>query len=78
MKYGNTWSLFPYFLFEIVSKKRFQCKYILFKNGQKRSRNDVKKGEEKRGKGAGRGKNGGRSEGRVRYKVVIINRDKNK
>lgn len=48
MKYGNTWSLFPYFLFEIVSKKRFQCKYILFKNGQKRSRNDVKK-EKKRG-----------------------------
>ena len=44
----------------------------------KRSRNDVKNGEEKRGKGAGRGKNGGRSEGRVRYKVVIINRDKNK
>ena len=42
----------------------------------KRSRNDVKKGEEKRGKGAGRGKNGGRSEGRVRYKVVIINGNK--
>ena len=43
---------------------------------EKRSRNDVKKGEEKRGKGAGRGKNGGRSEGRVRYKVVIINGNK--
>ena len=42
----------------------------------KRSRNDVKNGEEKRRKGAGRGKNGGRSEGRVRYKVVIINGNK--
>lgn len=30
---------------------------------EKRSRNDVKNGEEKRRKGAGRGKNGGRSEG---------------
>ena len=45
---------------------------------EKRSRNDVKKGEEKRWKCAGRGKNGGRSEGRERYKVVRINRDKNK
>ena len=45
---------------------------------EKRSRNDVKNGEEKRWKGAGRSKNGGRSEGRERYKVVIINRDKNK
>jgi len=61
-----------------LSQKRFQCKYILFKNGQKRSRNDVKNGEEKRRKCAGRGKNGGRSEGRERYKIVRINRDKNK
>lgn len=41
-----------------LSQKRFQCKYILFKNGQKRSRNDVKKEKKRGGRGQEEAKTG--------------------
>ena len=78
MKYGNTWSLFSYFLFEIVSKKGFNANTFYSKMVKKGVETMYKK-EKKRGeKGQEEAKTGGRSEGRVRYKVVIIKRDTNK
>ncbi|HJH60912.1 MAG TPA: hypothetical protein IAD13_06380 [Bacteroidetes bacterium] len=48
MKYGNTWSLFPYFLFEIVSKKGFNANTFYSKMVKKGVETMYKK-EKKRG-----------------------------
>ena len=58
MKYGNTWSLFSYFLFEIVSKKGFNANTFYSKMVKKGVETMYKKEKKRGGRGQEEAKTG--------------------